>query len=54
MTKKFDARLTIPVFGEMEACVRLAAQDRMIPITEYLRRAIADRLANDGYLPRSE
>lgn len=53
-TRSFDARLDIPVFGEMAAAVRLAAQDRMIPVTEYLRAAIAAQLARDGHLPRSE
>ena len=48
----FETKLTVPCFGTMEAVVRLAAQDHMMTIAEYIRRAISDRQAKDGYLPR--
>jgi hypothetical protein len=49
--KTFDAELTIPLLAQMWATVQLAAQDRMVPADEYVRAAIAVRLAKDGYLP---
>jgi hypothetical protein len=38
----------------MWGAIQLAAKDRMVPADEYIRAAIAARLAKDGYLPASE
>jgi len=50
MSKTFERSLTIPCFPEMEAQIRLAAKDQLTTPADYCRRALADRLAKDGYI----
>ncbi len=57
MKTKFERRLVMPIFPEMEAEIQLAGQQHMTTPADYCRRALADRFAKDGYMssrPHSE
>lgn len=49
--KRLERRVTIHCHPDMEAAIREAAEAQMTTAADYARRALAERLSKDGFIP---